>query len=91
MELAEHKYVNIKGVNVHYIEGGKGPAVLLVHGLGTSLITWHQNFDSLVGAGYRVLALDLPGHKSTPRESRGQQLRMIWVFWSLLGLIIGEC
>jgi pimeloyl-ACP methyl ester carboxylesterase len=62
MELAEHKYVNINGVNIHYVEGGKGPAVLLVHGLGTSLITWHQNFDSLVGAGYRVLALDLPGH-----------------------------
>jgi pimeloyl-ACP methyl ester carboxylesterase len=62
MELAEHKYVNIKGVKVHYVEGGEGPAVLLVHGLGTSLITWHQNIDSLVGAGYRVLALDLPGH-----------------------------
>src|SRR5918996_4438914 len=62
MELAEHKYVNIKGVKVHYVEGGEGPAVVLVHGLGTSLITWHRNFDSLVGAGYRVLALDLPGH-----------------------------
>jgi pimeloyl-ACP methyl ester carboxylesterase len=62
MEPVEHKYVDIEGVKVHYVEGGEGPAVLLVHGLGTSLITWRQNFGSLVSAGYRVLALDLPGH-----------------------------
>lgn len=36
--------------------------MLLLHGLGTSLITWGQNVDPLVAAGYRVLALDLPGH-----------------------------
>jgi pimeloyl-ACP methyl ester carboxylesterase len=36
--------------------------VLLLHGLGTSLITWDRNVDPLVAAGYRVLALDLPGH-----------------------------
>jgi pimeloyl-ACP methyl ester carboxylesterase len=62
MGPVEHKYVDIEGVKVHYVEGGEGPAVLLVHGLGTSLITWRQNFDYLVSTGYRILALDLPGH-----------------------------
>ena len=36
--------------------------MLLLHGLGTSLITWQRNVAPLVDAGYRVLALDLPGH-----------------------------
>jgi 4,5:9,10-diseco-3-hydroxy-5,9,17-trioxoandrosta-1(10),2-diene-4-oate hydrolase len=56
------KYVDISGINVHYVESGEGPAVLLLHGLGTSLITWHRNVDALAAAGYKVLALDLPGH-----------------------------
>ncbi|MFQ6027045.1 MAG: alpha/beta fold hydrolase [Dehalococcoidia bacterium] len=70
MQWAERKYVNIGGVNVHYIQAGEGPTVLLLHGLGTSLITWHQNVDPLVAAGFRVLALDLPGHGDSdkPRE-----------------------
>ena len=50
------------GINVRYLEAGEGPAVLLVHGLSTSMVTWHCNIDALVSAGYRVLALDLPGH-----------------------------
>jgi 4,5:9,10-diseco-3-hydroxy-5,9,17-trioxoandrosta-1(10),2-diene-4-oate hydrolase len=36
--------------------------VLLVHGLGTSLVTWHQNVGPLAAAGFHVLAPDLPGH-----------------------------
>lgn len=55
-------FVDIDGVKVHYIDVGEGPAVLLLHGLGTSLITWQRNVAPLVDAGYRVLALDLPGH-----------------------------
>lgn len=62
MQRPEGKFVNIEGVNVHYIDAGEGPAVLLVHGLGTSLITWQRNVAPLVAAGFRVLALDLPGH-----------------------------
>lgn len=62
MQQAQHKFIDIDGINVHYIDAGEGPPVLLLHGLGTSLVTWHCNVVPLVDAGYRVLALDLPGH-----------------------------
>ena len=62
MRWTNGKFVDIGGVKVHYIDVGEGPAVLLLHGLGTSLITWQRNVAPLVDAGYRVLALDLPGH-----------------------------
>lgn len=62
MQQPERRFVNIDGINVHYIDAGEGPPVLLLHGLGTSLVTWQRNIGPLVEGGYRVLALDLPGH-----------------------------
>jgi pimeloyl-ACP methyl ester carboxylesterase len=62
MRWSKGSFINIGGVNVHFIDVGEGPAVLLLHGLGTSLITWDRNVEPLAEAGYRVLALDLPGH-----------------------------
>jgi len=62
MEGCQKTFVTRSGINVHYLEAGEGPAVLLVHGLATSMVTWYCNIDALVSSGYRVLALDLPGH-----------------------------
>ena len=62
MPRLEHKRVNLAGVNVHYTQAGEGPVVLLVHGLGTSSVTWGHNIEPLAAAGYTVLAPDLPGY-----------------------------
>ncbi len=62
MPRLEHKRINLAGVNLHYVQAGEGPVVLLVHGLGTSSVTWGHNIEPLAAAGYTVLALDLPGH-----------------------------
>ena len=62
MPQLEHKRINLAGLNLHYSQAGEGPAVLLVHGLGTSSVTWGHNIEPLAGAGYTVLAPDLPGH-----------------------------
>jgi len=40
--------------------GGK-PVVVLIHGLGDEADTWRHVFPALADAGYRVLAVDLPG------------------------------
>ncbi|MSQ07044.1 MAG: alpha/beta fold hydrolase [Dehalococcoidia bacterium] len=60
--MPQPKYLTIDGIKVNYVQEGQGPAVLLLHGLGTSLVTWAQNIQPLAAAGYRVVALDLPGH-----------------------------
>ena len=36
--------------------------MLLLHDLGTSLVTWNRNIEPLSAAGFIVLALGLPGH-----------------------------
>jgi pimeloyl-ACP methyl ester carboxylesterase len=41
--------------------GGIAPVVLLIHGLGDEADSWRHLIPLLNSAGYRVLALDLPG------------------------------
>jgi len=52
---------DLGGYRLYYLEGGQGPPVLLLHGYGDSSYSWHRNFQPLIQAGFRVLALDLPG------------------------------
>jgi 3-oxoadipate enol-lactonase len=43
--------------------GGEGPVVMLLHGwIASADLNWHTAYGDLVGAGYRVLAIDHRGH-----------------------------
>lgn len=45
------------------IEVGSGPrTMVLVHGLGARADRWRRNLEGLAEAGFRCVALDLPGH-----------------------------
>ena len=52
------------GAAVRFAESGApdAPPVLLVHGWGASIYMWRDWFAPLAAAGYRTVALDLPGH-----------------------------
>ena len=54
------------GQNVHYRDQGKrdGPVIVLLHGSNASLQTWEPLVKRL-GADYRIVTLDLPGHGLT--------------------------
>ena len=62
MQQTKIRDVTVEGVNVRYAVAGEGPAVLLVHGLASSLITWYCNMEALAKAGYTAIAVDLPGY-----------------------------
>jgi pimeloyl-ACP methyl ester carboxylesterase len=53
--------ITIHGHRVAYSEAGKGPVVLLIHGMAGSVKTWQHVRPSLE-ADFTVLAPDLPGH-----------------------------
>lgn len=46
-------------------ELGRGPAVVLVHGLGGARMQWMPTARKLLGS-YRVVMVDLPGHGDSP-------------------------
>ncbi len=53
--------ITIDGRTLHCIDAGTGEAVLLVHGYGDSIFTWHRTAPALTAAGLRVVAVDQPG------------------------------
>jgi pimeloyl-ACP methyl ester carboxylesterase len=53
----------IDGLRVHYLEGGSGPPVVLLHGLGShAQQDWSRMLPPLVQAGYHIYAMDLVGY-----------------------------
>ncbi len=57
---AESSRLTYAGGTLCYVQRGRGPAVLLVHGIPLSLVTWRLNFDFL-SERFTVVALDLKG------------------------------
>ncbi len=56
---------------------GSGPrgTALLVHGWHSDSRTWWRVAPALAGAGWRVLAVDLPGHGSSPAPAGAATVR----------------
>jgi pimeloyl-ACP methyl ester carboxylesterase len=60
------------GIRLHARDwGGAGPAVLLLHGLASNARIWDGVAPRLVGAGLRVVALDLRGHGDADQPDHG--------------------
>ena len=60
------------GISLRVIESGPvdGTPVVLVHGWGASVYSFAETIPALAAAGYRVVAIDLPGHglSDKPRD-----------------------
>ena len=56
-----HRYAEVNGVRIHYVIGGEGPAVVLLHGFPYSWEVWRELMPLLAQAGSTVLAPDLRG------------------------------
>ena len=56
----EHKYANVNGVKIHYVTGGKGEPLLLVHGFGQNWFMWNRLMPEL-SKHFTIIAPDLRG------------------------------
>ena len=75
-------YVTVNGYKMHYLVGGSGRPLLLVHGLGSRGEDWANLIPQLINSGNRVYALDLLGYGDSeqPRDARysiSQQAAMV--------------
>jgi pimeloyl-ACP methyl ester carboxylesterase/enoyl-CoA hydratase/carnithine racemase len=55
------RYLDRAGERIAYLDAGAGPAVVLLHSLGTSSALWDDILPAL-SARYRVIAIDARGH-----------------------------
>lgn len=65
-------YVAVDGARLHLRDTGprEAPAIILLHGLGSSLHTW-QGWAEGLDDRFRVIRLDLPGHGLTGADPSG--------------------
>ncbi len=66
-QMPAEQTATVFGQSIHYYEAGKGPAVILLHGLGANAGMWVANIGPL-SAHYHVIALDQIGfgHSDKP-------------------------
>ena len=55
----------VANLKLHYVDRGQGPAVILIHELGGSALTWSHLSAALAAEGFRAVALDLRGSGSS--------------------------
>lgn len=61
IDMGACRLERIAGRSIHWVEAGKGPAVVLVHGSEAWSYAWRYQIEPLAAAGFRTIALDLPG------------------------------
>lgn len=64
-----HRYAQINGAQIHYIEAGPedGPLTVLLHGFPEMWWCWRYQIRALADAGHRVLAPDLRGYNDSEK------------------------
>jgi pimeloyl-ACP methyl ester carboxylesterase len=65
MSTFDHHRVRANGVNMHYVDAGEGPCVVLLHGFPETWYAWH----------YRVIVPDLRGYGATEKPAVGYDKR----------------
>lgn len=64
------RFVEVNGVRLHYIDRGRGPALVMLHGNGTQIEDFvSSGLVDLAAKSHRVIAFDRPGfgHSERPR------------------------
>lgn len=82
-------FATVGGVTLRYLEVGSGPAVVLLHGFGSSLDIWRPILPAL-SARHRVLAVDLKGFGWSGRPagdySPGAQAELVLALLAVRGV-----
>ena len=89
MPEVELRGAEVDGLRLHYVAEGRGPAVVLVHGLGGFAESWRHNMAALARTA-TVYAVDLPGFgrssKPPARYRLGDAVRALHGFVHAMGL-----
>jgi len=63
--------VSVNGINFHYWQVGKGPDMVMLHGLTGNLAVWHLKMVPMLREEYRITTYDLRGHGRSDMPSTG--------------------
>ncbi|MFX4658493.1 alpha/beta fold hydrolase, partial [Acinetobacter baumannii] len=79
--------ITLGDINIHFVDEGTGPAVLLCHGFPETWYSWRHQIKSLAASGYRVIAPDLRGFGGSSSPQNIQRFNIVEIVGDLVGLI----
>jgi pimeloyl-ACP methyl ester carboxylesterase len=62
-------FVDSNGVKIHYVEQGKGPLVVLIHGFPDFWYSWHEQMPALA-EHFHVVAIDQRGYNLSDKPDK---------------------
>ncbi len=71
-----HRETIVNGLQLHYVEAGTGPLVLLLHGFPEFWYSWRFQIFALAEAGFHVIAPDLRGYNKSDKPTGKNQYRI---------------
>ncbi|MCR9106473.1 MAG: alpha/beta hydrolase [Gammaproteobacteria bacterium] len=83
----QHHHATINGIQVHYVEQGRGMPIVLCHGFPHLWFSWHRQITALAAAGYRVIAPDMRGMGQTQAPTDPGAYDVDHITADLLGLL----
>ncbi len=72
-----HHFVETNGTRIHYVSGGAGPAIVLLHGWPLTWREWRGIMPALAQAGFTVIAPDLRGLGDSDKPSKGYDKKTV--------------
>lgn len=87
-----HHFAKVNGIQMHYVEEGRGPLVMLLHGFPYLWYMWRRQIPALAAAGFRVVAPDLRGFGQTDRPDAVEAYDVSQAVGDMVGLMksLGE-
>jgi haloacetate dehalogenase len=70
----EHHTAQVNGISMHYVESGKGPPVVLLHGFPETWFCWRHQIPAL-SSRYRLIVPDLRGYGRSAKPAAGYDKR----------------
>ena len=89
MSERKHGKVSANGIEIHYVEEGTGPLVVMCHGFPESWYSWRHQLTALAGAGYRAVALDMRGYGGTSKPQNIAAYTVSHIVGDVVGAVRG--
>jgi pimeloyl-ACP methyl ester carboxylesterase len=87
MTELKHRIVATSGAQLHIVEAGSGPLVVMLHGFPESWYSWRNQIGPLADAGFHVIAPDLRGYNESSKPQHVDAYRIPVIVQDIVELI----
>src|SRR5258706_10304003 len=83
----KHRTVATNGIQMHIVEAGEGPLVLLLHGFPEGWYSWRHQLAALASAGFHAVAPDQRGYGRTDRPEAIEAYDILHLVADIVGMV----